>query len=152
MLGDKYFMEQAIKEAKKAKESGDWAVGCVVVLDNKIIAKGRNHVYSLRNKIFHAEIDALCKVSDILVTRGKDATMYITYEPCPMCLGAIILNHIGRVVCGPNVDKSGGLEMTKYLPARFSEAKYCFDLVQNFMEKECREVFVSGDPVKKLHL
>ena len=145
-------MSEAIKEAELARDSGDWPVGCVIVIDNRIVSRGRNRVYSSENKILHAEIDAIFKVSNLLVDRGQDVTMYITYEPCPMCFGAIILNHVGRVVCGSNIDKSGALEMMDYLPSRFSEQRYKFDLVKNFMEEECRRVFMSGEPAKKLKL
>lgn len=152
MNKDRYFMIEAIKEAKISQNEGDWPVGCVIVLDGKIIAKGRNKVYSTNNKILHAEIDAIFKASSILAHSGQKATMYITYEPCPMCFGAIILNHIGRIVCGSNIDKSGALEMIKHLPVRFSDQRYKFQLVRNFMEEECRGVFVSGEPAKKLGL
>jgi tRNA(adenine34) deaminase len=146
------FMIQAIKEANKSKVKGDWPVGCVIIIDGKIVATGRNKVYSQSNKILHAEIDAMLKIPELLSRRGKDATMYVTYEPCPMCLGAIILNHIKKVVCGTNVDKSGAFGMIESLPSRFNEDKYLFKFETGFMESECRDVFMAGDPVKKLKL
>ena len=82
---DVFFMKEALKEAEKALETGNWPVGCVIVLDGEIIARGYNQVYSADNKIKHAEIDALDKVAGLLAKRGNEATLFITYEPCPMC-------------------------------------------------------------------
>lgn len=149
---DKRFMLEAIAEAEKAQKRGDWPIGCIIVLDNKIVARGSNRVYSGKSKILHAEIDAISKIAALLAERGREATMYITYDPCPMCFGAIILNHIGKVVCGSNIDKSGALEMSTALPERFSEKKYKFELVKDFMREECQAVFMQGVPSKKLNL
>jgi tRNA(adenine34) deaminase len=55
----KDFMREALQEAAKARDDGDWAVGCVITLDGKIILRGRNRVYSARNRLLHAEMDIL---------------------------------------------------------------------------------------------
>lgn len=140
-------MKEALKEAEKALETGNWPVGCVIVLDNKIISRGHNKVYSSKNKINHAEIDAIKKVADLLSARGREATLYVTYEPCPLCLGAILLNHFRRVVCGPDLDGSGSSCMISNLPERFNNEKYKFELVSGVLSEECETLFLQGRPV-----
>jgi tRNA(adenine34) deaminase len=147
---DVSFMTEALEEAKKALESEDWPVGCVIVLDKKIIGRGRNQVYSKKNKTAHAEIMALNSCAEILSERGREATMYVTYEPCPMCLGATLLNHIGRIVTGPDLDKSGGLSMIDSFPERFKNDKYKFELVKEILKNECQTMFLKGKPTNKI--
>lgn len=147
---DEFFMNEAIKEASKAQKSGDWPIGCVITIDNKIVSKGRNKGYSNHNRLHHAEIDAMKKISKILEDNGENATVYVTFEPCPMCTGALLLNHIKRLVYGPNIDKSGGIYHLKNKPARYSYKKYEIELVPNILTQKCKEVFLNGVPTGKI--
>lgn len=145
---DVFFMKEALKEAEKALETGNWPVGCVIVLDDEIISRSYNKVYSKNNKICHAEIDAIEKVADILAERGHEATLYVTYEPCPMCHGAILLNHFKRVVYGPDLDGTGSMKIRPHLPDRYQEAKYQFEAVPGKLNEECEDLFLQGRPVR----
>lgn len=134
---DRYFMFEALEEAEQAALAGDWPIGCVIVLNNSIVGRGRNRSYSRKDKTAHAEMEALKNASVLLLSGGKEATLYVTYSPCPMCFGACLLNHIGRIVCGPDPDLSGSVHFAHCLPERFREEKYQVDILDNFMTEEC---------------
>ncbi len=143
-------MSEALNEAMKALETKNWPVGCVIVLDGKVVSRGYNQVYSSTNKIMHAEIMAMMKIASLLSEYGNKADLYVTYEPCPMCFGAALLNHFRRIVYGTDIDGSGGLNLRDHLNYRFKEDKYKIDITSGVLESKCREVFLQGDPVKKL--
>jgi len=93
------FMEMALKEAKKAFAKNEVPIGCVLVLDGKVIAKAHNLVESKKQAWAHAELLCIQKASLKLGDfRLKGATLYCTLEPCLMCAGAIVLSRIQRVV------------------------------------------------------
>ena len=98
---DEYYMRQALKEALKADKIDEGPIGCVIVLNGKIIARGYNKREKLENSLAHAEIVAINKAcKKINSWRLEDATMYITLEPCVMCSGAIIQSRIKKVIYG----------------------------------------------------
>ena len=92
---DNYFLKEAIKQAKKAMAIGDVPIGCVIVFEDKIIARGYNRRNKDKSTLSHAEIIAMKKAcKKIGDWRLEDCTMYITLEPCPMCAGAIVQSRI----------------------------------------------------------
>ena len=101
---DNYFLKEAIKQAKKAMAIGDVPIGCVIVFEDKIIARGYNRRNKDKSTLSHAEIIAIKKIGD---WRLEDCTMYITLEPCPMCAGAIVQSRIKKVVLGAMNPKAG---------------------------------------------
>ncbi|PIR62288.1 MAG: tRNA-specific adenosine deaminase [Candidatus Pacebacteria bacterium CG10_big_fil_rev_8_21_14_0_10_42_12] len=143
---DNEFMKEALLEAKKSLDAGDWAVGCVIVIDNKVVARGRNRVYSTGNKLAHAEVEAMNSIAELLASRGEDATLYVTLEPCPMCMGAILLTHFKRVVCGVDANGSGSFSIIRSgsLPTFFTKSKYQFEIDQSVMVDECSSLFLTG--------
>jgi tRNA(adenine34) deaminase len=107
-MTDEYFMMQALKEAKKAFEDGEIPIGAVVVMNDKIIARGHNMTERLNDPTAHAEMIALTSAFSAL--GGKylpEATIYITIEPCQMCSGALYWSKIKRVVFGAEDEKNG---------------------------------------------
>src|ERR1700712_1706519 len=105
---DIYFMQQALKEAVIAFEKDEVPVGAVIVINNKIIAKGHNQVELLNDSTAHAEILALTTAYNSLGSKYlPDATLYVTVEPCLMCSGALYWSKIGRIVFGAYEDKNG---------------------------------------------
>lgn len=104
MKNDIYYMNLALKEAKKAIKYGDIPIGCVIVMNNKIISKAYNKKEFNNNPIKHAEIIAIEKASKKLNTWHLDnCTLYTTMEPCLMCAGAILQSRISKIVYGlPN--------------------------------------------------
>lgn len=102
------FMKAAIMQAKKAYALGEVPIGCVIVKDNQIIARGYNRRSIDHNTLAHAEMIAIKKACKKLGDwRLEDCTMYITLEPCPMCAGAIVQARIKNIVIGAMNAKAG---------------------------------------------
>lgn len=108
MTQDEKYMKEAIKQAKKAAAIEEVPIGCVIVCENKIIARGYNKRNLKKNTLAHAEIIAMNKASKVIGDwRLEGCTMYVTLEPCPMCAGAIVQARIPRVVIGSMNPKAG---------------------------------------------
>ena len=106
-------MYQAIKEAKKALEDGEVPIGAVVVMNEKIVARGYNQVERLSDPTAHAEIIALTSAFNFLGSKYlPDATIYITIEPCLMCAGALYWSKISKIVWGADDEKNGHKRVT----------------------------------------
>jgi len=104
------FMTAALKEAKKAALEGEVPIGCVIVKDDRIVARGRNARETKKNALSHAEIVAINKACKKLGGwRLWQCEMYVTLEPCPMCAGAIINSRIKKVYVGAKDPKAGAL-------------------------------------------
>lgn len=105
---DERYMKEAIRQAKKAWKLQEVPIGCVIVKDGKIIARGYNRRNTDKNTLAHAELQAIRKASRAVGDwRLEDCTMYITLEPCQMCAGAIVQARIPRVVIGSRNPKAG---------------------------------------------
>lgn len=101
-------MKEAIRQAKKAYRIEETPIGCVIVSEGKIIARGYNQRNKKKNPLAHAEIDAIRKASKVVGDwRLEGCTMYVTLEPCPMCAGALVQARIDRVVAGAMNPKAG---------------------------------------------
>lgn len=108
MTQDEIYMGEAIKQAKRAYRREETPIGCVIVYQDKIIARGYNKRNMKKNTLAHAEILAINKASKVLGDwRLEDCTMYVTLEPCPMCAGAIVQARIPHVVIGSMNPKAG---------------------------------------------
>ena len=106
-------MQAAIAQAHKAKQLGEIPVGAVVVRDGEIIGAGYNQKESLNDPTAHAEIIAIRNAARSLGTwRLNDCALYVTAEPCPMCMGAVIQAHISKLVYGVSELRYGGVEST----------------------------------------
>ena len=101
-------MRAAIKQAQKAYEKSEVPIGCVIVHDGKIIARGYNRRNTDKSTLAHAEITAIRKAAKKLGDwRLEDCTLYVTLEPCPMCAGAIVQARITECVIGCMNPKAG---------------------------------------------
>jgi cytidine and deoxycytidylate deaminase family protein len=108
MTTDEKYMREAIKQARKAAKIDEVPIGCVIVYDDKIIARGYNRRNTDKSTLAHAEIIAIRKAAKVIGDwRLEDCTMYITLEPCPMCAGAIVQARIPQVVVGAMNPKAG---------------------------------------------
>lgn len=113
MFTDEYFMKQALKEAIRAYEEDEVPVGSVIVINEKIIARGYNMVEKLNDPTAHAEMIALTSAFNALGSKYlMDATLYVTIEPCLMCTGALYWSKLGRVVWGAGDEKNGHQRIT----------------------------------------
>ena len=137
MNQDELFMKEALKEANKALLKDEVPIGCVIVKDNKIIARGHNQKEKNKNAILHAEIVALNKAQKKLGDwRLNDCTLYVTVEPCLMCTGAITQTRIKRVVYGCSDPKGGAIDTV----INIKEIKYLnhyFESISKILEKDC---------------
>lgn len=108
LFSDEYFMNEAIKEAKIALESGEIPVGAVIVVNNMIIARGHNSNEELMDVTAHAEILSITSASDFLGSKYlNDCTLYVTLEPCAMCASATSWAQLGKLVYGAGDPKAG---------------------------------------------
>lgn len=108
MTKDEKYMKMALAQAQKAYAREETPIGCVIVYEDKVIARGYNKRNGKKNTLAHAEILAIHKASRVLGDwRLEDCTMYVTLEPCPMCAGAIVQARISRVVVGSMNPKAG---------------------------------------------
>jgi len=111
---DKKFMQQAIALAKQAETIDEVPIGAILVLDNKVIGEGFNSPISDNDPTSHAEINAIRDAAQNLKNyRLVNTTLYVTLEPCTMCIGAIVNSRINRVVYAAKDDKYGALATLK---------------------------------------
>ena len=102
------YMREAIKQSKKAAAIGEVPIGCVIVRDGTILARGYNRRNIEGSTLAHAEIIAIKKASKKLQDwRLEDCELYVTLEPCPMCAGAIVQARVSEVVIGSMNPKAG---------------------------------------------
>ncbi len=139
MKDKEFFMKEAIKEAKKAYSKDEVPIGAVIVKDGKIIARGHNLKETKKDTVKHAEIIAIEKASKkIDAWRLEDCDIYVTMEPCPMCMGAIINSRIRKIYYGVADYKAGAcgsvVDLTKYKFNHIPEYE------KNLLEEECKEV------------
>lgn len=107
-MTDEEYMKQALKEAQRAYDEGEVPVGAVIVMNERIIARGYNQVEKLTDSTAHAEIIALTAAFNFLGSKYlPDATLYVTVQPCLMCSGALYWSKISRVVYGAEDEKNG---------------------------------------------
>ncbi|MBI3883571.1 MAG: nucleoside deaminase [Sphingobacteriales bacterium] len=105
---DEKYMRQALQEAQRAFEEEEVPVGAIVVMNNRIIAKGYNQVEKLTDSTAHAEIIAMTAAFNFLGSKYlPEATLYVTVQPCLMCSGALYWSKIGRIVYGAEDVKNG---------------------------------------------
>ena len=101
MTQDEKYMKEAMKQAKKAAAIEEVPIGCVIVYEDKIIARGYNKRNLKKNTLAHAEIIAMNKASKVIGDwRLENCTMYVTLEPCAMCAGAALLARVDAIVFG----------------------------------------------------
>lgn len=125
-------MKAAIAEAELARDEGEIPVGAVVVLNDKIIGRGHNRIEALNDPTAHAEIIAITSACTFLSDqRLKDATLYVTLEPCPMCAGAIMLSRIKRCIYGSSDPIMGSLG------SRYNIKRDDLEVIGRILEEEC---------------
>ena len=130
-------MKEAIRQAHKAWKLQEVPIGCVIVKEDRIIARGYNRRNTDRNTLAHAELQAIRKASRAVGDwRLEDCTMYITLEPCQMCAGAIVQARIPRVVIGSRNPKAGCAGSILNL-LDVPEFNHQVELTEGILEEEC---------------
>lgn len=135
---DKQYMQMAIDQAYIAEENGDVPIGCVVVYENRIVAKAYNQREQLHDPTAHAEIIALTQAAEAVGNwRLHGCTIYVTLEPCPMCAGALVLGRLDRLVYGTDDPKTGAVK-SLYNIVQDDRLNHQLEVTSGVLENECR--------------
>lgn len=134
------YMKEALRQAKKAYALGEVPIGCVIVYEDKIIARGYNRRNTDKNTLAHAEITAINRASKKMGDwRLEDCTLYVTLEPCQMCSGAIVQSRITNVVMGCMNPKAGcGGSILNIL--EMPEFNHQVNVTRGVLEEECSQI------------
>lgn len=137
---DERFMREAIRQARKAGALMEVPIGCVIVYEGKIIARGYNRRNTDKNTISHAELNAIRKASKKLGDwRLEGCTMYITLEPCQMCAGAIVQARVSRVVIGSMNPKAGCAGSILNL-LEMEQFNHQVEVTRGVLQEECSQM------------
>jgi len=133
---DRYFMRRAMAQAEKAADRGEVPVGAVVIKDGTIVGCGWNRPISKKDPTAHAEVVALRAAARKLGNyRLTGCDLYVTLEPCPMCLGAVVQARVRRLVYGAPDLKSGAVRSVMQFP--FRKLNYRPDIVAGVLADDC---------------
>lgn len=134
------YMKEAIRQAKRAYALGEVPIGCVIVFEDKIIARGYNRRNTDKNTLSHAEITAIRRASRKMGDwRLEGCTMYVTLEPCQMCAGALVQSRIDRVVIGCMNPKAGCAGSVLNL-LQMAEFNHQVEVERGICEEECSQI------------
>lgn len=140
MTADEKFMKAAITQAHKAYAIDEVPIGCVIVQNDKIIARGYNRRNIDKNTLAHAELSAIRKASKKTGDwRLEDCTMYVTLEPCQMCAGAIVQSRMKRVVIGSMNAKAGCAGSVLNL-LQMQQFNHQVEITRGVREEECSQM------------
>ncbi len=134
LFTDEYFMKMALMEAQIAFENEEVPVGCIVVSNNRIIAKAHNLTETLNDVTAHAEMQAITMGANYLGGKYlQNCTLYVTLEPCVMCAGALSWAQISKVVIGARDEKRGFLSKGLQLHPKT-------EIIFGILENECGQI------------
>jgi len=134
---DEKYMKEALRQAKKAYKMGESPIGCVIVYEGRIIARGYNRRNTDKSTLSHAEILAIKKAARVVGDwRLEGCTMYVTLEPCQMCAGAIVQARIDRVVMGCRNAKAGCAGSVINL-LQMEQFNHQVELTEGVLKEEC---------------
>lgn len=134
-------MRQALEQARRARHLGEVPIGAVVVSGGRVLGEGFNQPIRALDPSAHAEVVALRQAARAAGNyRLSDATLYITLEPCLMCVGAIVNARVATVVYGAREPKWGALG--SILDARALKLNHRLEVIGGVLEAECREAVV----------
>ena len=143
MTEDEKFMKAALKQAQKAYAIDEVPIGCVIVQNGHIIARGYNRRNIDKNTLAHEELSAIRKASKKTGDwRLEDCTMYVTLEPCQMCAGAIVQSRMKRVVIASMNAKAGCAGSVLNL-LQMQQFNHQVEITQGVLEEECSRMLSS---------
>ncbi|MDD6883544.1 MAG: tRNA adenosine(34) deaminase TadA [Eubacteriales bacterium] len=136
-MQDETFMLLALEEARLALAEGETPVGCVIVRDGRIIARGHNRRHNDHDPTAHAEILAIRRAASVLGDwRLSGCTLYVTLEPCPMCAGAILMARLSRLVFGASDPAQGCAGSVYRIPEDPAFSHFC-PVDGGVLQEEC---------------
>lgn len=142
MERDLEYLQHTIQLARAAQRDGNLPIGAIVVLDGRVVAEGKNSIWVPKlSPSRHAEIEALEAVPAELWARAEEMTLYTTLEPCLMCMSAILVHRIGRVVFGSSDGRGGASCAFGHMPPVFEERLQALEWVGPALPQECDELY-----------
>jgi len=138
------FMGIAYQEALKALDEGEVPIGAVIVHENRIIGRGYNRIEKLSDATAHAEIIAISAASSTIASwRLNNCTLYVTLEPCLMCLGAVMQSRIETIVFGASDPRAGAITSFHFRP-EVERTYRCFpSIIPDVMAEECGQLLTT---------
>ena len=137
---DERYMKMALEEAEKGREKGEVPVGAILLKGHQVLAKDHNRCIELSDPTAHAEILVLRKGGEVLRNYRLNGTvMYVTAEPCPMCVSAMVHGRISRLVFGSYEPKFGAVE-SRFRLLNDQGLNHKVKVDQGVLEKECGEI------------
>lgn len=138
-MNDEYFMKQALQQAAESLMKGEIPVGAVLVSGGEIVTRAHNEPISSNDPTAHAEIVAIRKACQGMNNyRLPECELYVTLEPCPMCLAAMLHSRIKRLVYGAPDPKSGAVNSVMRFP--FDRFNHRLDVKGGVLAEECRKI------------
>ena len=138
-----FYMKYALAEAQKAWDEDEVPVGAVIVYNGEVIAKAHNQIKTLKDPTAHAEMIAITQAASHLKNeRLNGCELYVTIEPCSMCVGAMVLARIDKLYYGANDPKTGAAG-SKINLTRAGLFNHNIEVISGIMETECREIIQS---------
>jgi tRNA(adenine34) deaminase len=138
-MNDEHWMRIALDEARAAAAAGDVPVGAVIVIDDRIVGRGRNRRELDRDPTAHAEIVALRDAARELGQWRVEGALFVTQEPCPMCAGALVNARVARLVFGCSNPKAGAVT-TLYQLVSDPRLNHRIDVTAGIRAEECTAV------------
>lgn len=149
---NRYYMQEALKEAGKAFEEDEVPVGAVIVHEDKIIGRGHNQIERLKDPTAHAEIIAITSAVNYLGTKWlNQASLYVTIEPCSMCAGALVLARIKNLYFGASDPKTGACGSVVNI-VNHKKLNHRIKITKGILKTECGSLlkeFFSRKRIKK---
>lgn len=134
MFTDDYFMKMAYQEAEAAMERDEVPIGCIIVSNNRVIARAHNLTEALNDVTAHAEMQAITSAANFLGGKYlQNCTLYVTLEPCVMCAGALSWSQISKVVIGARDEQRGYINKGLSLHPKT-------EVVVGIMEQQCSTI------------
>ncbi len=132
-----HYMQEALKEARKAFEKDEVPVGAVIVSEGRIIARAHNQVELLKDPTAHAEMIAITQAAAALGSKWLvDCAIYITIEPCSMCAGALVLSRIEKIFLGAKDPKTGACGSVVNI-VNHKKLNHRIKVKKGVLQKEC---------------
>ena len=135
-------MREALAEAEAAGEAGQLPIGAVLVLDGEVVSRGQNRHLERRTQLAHAELEALLEGGEAVWSRHDDCVLYTTVEPCPMCLGAMVMADVPNVVFAAH-DANAGIH---HMGDNAYVARHIRSYEGGILERESLDLIARYDP------
>lgn len=138
---DEYYMSIALGEAQKAYNNGDVPIGAIITRGDTIVGRGYNMIEKLQDATAHAEVIAIGAASQKVESwRLHECTLFVTLEPCLMCIGASLQSRVNRIVFGASDSRFGAVTTHNHKEEALEAYKRWPEIIGGILEEDCREI------------